>query len=203
MPFVSLEGIDGSGKTEQAGRLVGRLRGSGQNVLATKEPDGGHIGAEVRSILTRAGRVLSATEQLLLVSAARYDHVRSVIAPALARGAWVVSDRFRDSTYAFQVVGSDMALEPLFKEVNSVVVGSIMPDVTIILDLPVEVAMARRSRRAQENEDPSEAIRDFRSIRTGLLDLAAREPQRCRVVDGGQDPDQVADAIWREVSTSV
>lgn len=200
MPFVSLEGIDGSGKTEQAARLAERLRAAGQIVLATKEPDGGHLGTEIRSILTRAGRVLSPAEQLLLVSAARYDHVRSVIAPALADGEWVVSDRFRDSTYAFQVVGSDVNLEPLFTAVNEVVVGSVMPDVTIILDLPVEVAMARRTKRAPESEDPSEAIRDFQSIRGGLLDLAEREPERCRVVDGSQHPDKVEDAIWREVA---
>jgi dTMP kinase len=200
MPFVSFEGIDGSGKTEQVARLAERLKAAGQIVLATKEPDGGHLGAEVRSILTRAGRVLSPAEQLLLVSAARFDHVRSVIAPALARGEWVVSDRFRDSTYAFQVVGSDLNLEPLFAAVNDVVVGSVMPDVTIILDLPVEAAMARRTRRALESEDPSEAFRDFQSIRGGLLDLAAREPQRCRIVDGSQHHNQVEDAIWREVA---
>ena len=200
MPFVSLEGIDGSGKTEQVSRLAERLKAAGQIVLATKEPDGGHLGAEVRSILTRADRVLSPAEQLLLVSAARYDHVRSVIAPALARGEWVVSDRFRDSTYAFQVVGSDLNLKPLFAAVNDVVVGSVMPDVTIILDLPVEAAKARRTRRAPESEDPFEAIRDFQSIRDGLLDLAAREPERCRIVDGGQHPDHVEDAIWREVA---
>ncbi|WP_309806672.1 dTMP kinase [Novosphingobium capsulatum] len=199
MPFVSLEGIDGSGKTEQAARLAARLRAAGQIVLATKEPDGGHLGAEIRSILARDGRVLSPVEQLLLVSAARYDHVRTVIAPALARGEWVVSDRFRDSTYAFQVAISDVDLEPLFAEVNEVVIGSSMPDLTIILDLQVEAASARRTLRGPESDDPSEAIRDFQSIRAGLLKLAAREPERCRIVDGDRRPDQVEEAIWREV----
>lgn len=199
MPFVSFEGIDGSGKTEQVARLTQRLTAAGEIVLATKEPDGGHLGAEVRSILTRAGRVLSPTEQLLLVSAARYDHVRNVIVPALARGIWVVSDRFHDSTYAFQVKASEADLGPLFASVNEVVVGSAIPDVTIILDLPVEAALARRARRGSESKDPSEAMRDFKSIRDGLLELAAREPERCRIIDGDRHPDQVEDTVWREV----
>lgn len=90
MPFISIEGIDGSGKTEQVRLLVERLRNAGQTVLQTKEPDGGHLGAEVRAILTRPNRKLAAAEQLLLVSAARFDHVRSVIRPALAKGKWRV-----------------------------------------------------------------------------------------------------------------
>lgn len=198
MPFVSLEGIDGSGKTEQVARLAGRLSAIGHVVLQTKEPDGGHLGVEVRSILTRGGRILSPTEQLLLVSAARYDHVRSAVVPALARGEWVVSDRFCDSTYAFQVAVSDVDLEPLFAVVNQVVIGSVLPDVTIILDLPIEAALARRTKRG-EGHDPEETLRDFQSIRAGLLSLAERDAGRCRIVDGDQHPDQVEEAIWREI----
>ncbi|HGY9639304.1 TPA: dTMP kinase [Pseudomonas putida] len=95
MPFISIEGIDGSGKSEQVKRLVDHLRALGLSVLQTKEPDGGHLGKEVRAILTHADRNLASAEQLLLVSAARYDHVKNVIRPALENGQWVILRSFR------------------------------------------------------------------------------------------------------------
>ena len=107
MPFVSFEGVDGAGKTTQLRRTAQWLAESGVHVVRTKEPDGGRIGTAIRAILASDRAVpLSATEELLLVSAARYDHVRSVVRPALAVGAWVLSDRFYDSTYALQVHGT-------------------------------------------------------------------------------------------------
>ncbi|OYY89136.1 MAG: dTMP kinase [Sphingomonas sp. 28-66-16] len=197
MPFVSIEGIDGSGKTEQIGLLVERLRSAGRAVLQTKEPDGGRLGAEVRAILTHPDRRLAPAEQLLLISAARYDHVRSVIRPALADGRWVVSDRFIDSTYAFQVAVSDIDLRQLFRSVRDVVVETTFPDVTIILDLPLEVARGRRTRRRDGVLDPEEATRDFNTIRAALIAVAHEEPERCHVVDADQSPDAVARDIWR------
>jgi len=199
MPFVSVEGIDGSGKTEQVKMLVERLSGAGRRVLQTKEPDGGRLGQEIRSILTRPGRRLSSAEQLLLVSAARYDHVNSLIRPALVEGAWVVSDRFFDSTYAFQVAGSDVELHALFHATQDVVVGATVPDLTIILDLPLEVAVSRRGGRDIE-DDPAEATRDFAVIRDGLLTVARTNPERCRVVDGDRPRSAVAEEVWRLVA---
>lgn len=196
VPFVSIEGIDGSGKTEQVRLLVERLRDAGQTVLQTKEPDGGHLGSEVRMILTRPDRQLSPAEQLLLVSAARFDHVRSVIRPALANGQWVVSDRFIDSTYAFQVAVSGADLHQLFRSTRDIVVGPTLPDLTIILDLPLEVARGRRELRRDGVLDPAEATRDFAAIREGLLAAARGDPERCRVVDANQTPDAVAHDIW-------
>lgn len=199
MPFLSIEGIDGSGKTEQVGLLVERLRSAGQAALRTKEPDGGHLGAEVRAMLTRPDRRLAPAEQLLLISAARYDHVHSVIRPALADGRWVVSDRFIDSTYAFQVAVSDVDLQQLFQSVRDVVVDTTHPDLTIVLDLPAEVARERRTRRRDGVLDPEEATRDFDTIRDALIRVAREEPERCHVVDADQTPDAVARDIWRLV----
>lgn len=199
MPFISIEGIDGSGKTEQVKRLVQRLRDSGQTVLQTKEPDGGQLGKEVRAILTCPNRQLSPTEQFLLVSAARFDHVRSVIRPALAIGQWVVSDRFIDSTYAFQVAVSDLDLRPLFWSTRDIVVGQTSPDRTIILDLPLEVARIRRELRSDGPLDPAEATRDFAAIREGLITAAREDSGRCRIVDANQTPEVVANDIWRIV----
>lgn len=196
MPFISIEGIDGSGKTEQVKLLAKHLRGTGQSVLPTKEPDGGHLGAEVRAMLTRPDRHLSPVEQLLLVSAARYDHVQSVIRPALANGQWVISDRFIDSTYAFQVAVSDVDLQQLFRSAREIVVGATLPDLTIILDLPLEVARARRGQRQDGVADPAESTRDFAAIRDGLLGVALENPRRCHVIDANQSPSQVASDIW-------
>jgi dTMP kinase len=196
VPFVSVEGIDGSGKTEQVSLLVEHLRSSGQTVLQTKEPDGGQLGAEVRAILTRPDRRLALAEQLLLVSAARFDHVRSVIRPALANGQWVVSDRFIDSTYAYQVAVSDTDLHQLFRSTRDIVVGPTLPDLTIILDLPLKVACDRRGWRRDGVLDPEEATRDFAAIREGLIAVARDDPGRCHVVDANQPPGAVARDIW-------
>ena len=201
MPFASIEGIDGSGKTEQVRLLVKRLRSTGRTVLQTKEPDGGKLGAEVRAILTRPDRRLASAEQLLLVSAARFDHVRSVIRPALAEGQWVVSDRFIDSTYAFQVAVSDVDLHNLFRSTREIVVGATLPDLTIILDLPLEVAHDRRKRRSDGVTDPSEATRDFAAIREALVSLAREEPGRCHIINADQSLSAVASDIWCLVET--
>lgn len=199
MPFISIEGIDGSGKTEQVRLLVEHLRSTGQTVLQTKEPDGGQLGAEVRAILTRPGRRLAPAEQLLLVSAARFDHVRSIIRPALANGQWVISDRFIDSTYAFQVAVSDADLHQLFRSTRDIVVGPTLPDLTIILDLPLEVARDRRGQRRDGVADPAEDTRDFAAIRDGLVAVARGNPGRCHVIDANQSPSAVARDIWRLV----
>ncbi|MDB5995303.1 MAG: Thymidylate kinase [Pseudomonas sp.] len=199
MPFISIEGIDGSGKTEQVKLLVEHLRSAGQSVLQTKEPDGGQLGAEVRAILTRPDRRLDPVEQLLLVSAARFDHVQSIIRPALANGQWVISDRFIDSTYAFQVAVSDVDLHQLFRSTRDIVVGSTFPDLTIILDLPIEVAKHRRGQRHDGVADPAEATRDFAAIQDGLLTVSLENPRRCHLIDADQLPSAVARDIWQLV----
>lgn len=206
VPFISIEGVDGSGKTEQVRRLVEHLRSIGEEVLQTKEPDGGQLGAEVRAMLTKHGRQLHPIEQLLLVSAARFDHVRSVIRPALAEGKWVVTDRFIDSTSAFQVAVCKVDLHPVFHSVCDVVVGTTLPDLTIILDLPLEVAEGRRVKRNDGNSDPAEATRDFQAIRNGLRAVADDNPQRCRLINADQPPDEVAQdirALVAELANSI
>jgi len=195
MPFISFEGIDGSGKTEQVRLLVEHLKSIGRSVLQTKEPDGGQLGTAVRAILTNPGLHLAPAEQLLLVSAARFDHVRSVIQPALAKGQWVISDRFIDSTYAFQVAVSDVDLHRLFRAACDVIVGTTLPALTIILDLPIEVARDRRERR-NGDLDPTEKTRDFAAIRNGLLATARENPERCHVINGDQSPLDVAHDVW-------
>jgi dTMP kinase len=195
LPFVSIEGIDGSGKSTQARRLSAALEAAGKKVILTKEPDGGRLGLEVRAILTKQ-RSLSRVEELLLVSASRYDHVRSVIRPALKDGNWVVSDRFLDSTFAFQAYGSDR-LNRLFDAVSSIVVDGTFPDFTFILDLPADEALARRINRSGLVTDPSEGSRDFQTIRAGLLEALRLWPHRCHLIDARESEDEVAARLWR------
>jgi dTMP kinase len=203
VPFISIEGIDGSGKSLQSDLLAAVLRKMGLQVLKTKEPDGGLIGAGVRAILVEdRTEKLSPLEEMLLISAARVSHVVSVIRPAIDACNWVVSDRFLDSTYAFQVHDTGVP-EQLYLEIASAVVGHTIPDLTFILDIDPATALARRAARgAAAGLDPSEATRDFARIREGLLTVAKLDPVRCRVIDATRAPDEVADLIFSEVKHS-
>ncbi|QEE43096.1 dTMP kinase (plasmid) [Rhizobium sp. WL3] len=201
MPFVSIEGIDGSGKSVQVKRLVERLRAEGRSVVQTKEPDGGRLGKEIRAILTQGDRQLEPVEELLLVSAARYDHVRSVIRPALARADWVVSDRYFDSTYALQVFGAAEDLRPLLDAVLHAVVGDARPHATIILDLPTDRAAARRTIRKEGPGDPAEDRRNFVQIADGFRSAAANDPGRCHLVNADRTEEEVAADIWSRIAT--
>lgn len=181
--------------------LVRRLEAAGCDVIRTKEPDGGPIGREIRAIMVKGPAArLEAVEELLLVSAARSGHVREVIRPALVRGRWVVSDRFADSSFALQVKGGGVS-ESIYRAVTAAVVGECMPQLTFILDMPAEVASMRRTNRgANALADPAETTRNFDRIRDGFLEVARREPNRCRVIDATAPTDEVHGAIWSEIS---
>lgn len=202
MPFVSFEGVDGSGKTTQVAALADWLTARGQTVVKTKEPGGGSLGAAVYNIFTAARSApLSPVEELLLVNAARYDHVRSVIRPALAWGHWVLTDRFFDSTYALQIFETK-APEGLYSAVIPAVIEDTIPDLTFILDVDPELAARRRTDRATD-DDPSEKTRNFERIRRGFLRVAAQDPGRCRVIDASLPPDEVAAFIQTYVQTQL
>ncbi len=199
MPFISVDGIDGCGKTVQVERLVRNLRGEGKTVVQTKEPDGGQLGKEIRAVLTRDNRQLARVEELLLVNAARYDHVRSVIRPALAAGHWVVSDRYFDSTYALQVFGAKENLGSLFDTTVQAVVGDTRPDATFILDLPADVAYGRRRNRLGGQADPAEFRRDFAQIGEGFRVAATQDPGRCHLINADRTEEEVHADIWARI----
>jgi dTMP kinase len=199
--FISLEGGEGAGKSTQARRLAERLSAGGREVVLTREP-GGSAGAEaIRSLLVEgeADR-WSAVSETLLMYAARRDHIERLIEPALERGAWVICDRFLDSTRAYQGAagGAPMAL---IEALEQDVVGAVTPDLTLILDMPVEAGLARAAGRAGgEGRFESKGQGFHTRLRAAFLKIAEREPERCAVLSAEGDLDAVAARIWDVVA---
>ncbi|WP_428661658.1 dTMP kinase [Reyranella sp.] len=199
--FITLEGGEGAGKSTQIVRLADWLRTRGREVIATREP-GGSPGAElIRKLLVEgpAERWDGPTEALLHY-AARRDHLRSTVWPALKRGAWVISDRFADSTRAYQGYGHGLDLAMLAR-LHDVAIGSFQPDLTLILDLPIETGLARAAGRRGTETRYESLPRDFHErVHNGFLEIAKSEPERCAVIDASRDVDTIATAIARNVA---
>jgi len=197
--FITLEGGEGAGKSTQCRLLAASLTAAGKRVVTTREP-GGSPGAEaIRRLLVEGdtGRWDGVTE-LLLHYAARCDHLEKTVLPALQRGDWVVSDRFADSTMAYQGYGFGVDRGAI-EAVHRVAVGDIAPDLTLILDIPVDAGLARAGKRDGGNGGSNRyerMDRDFHArLRQGFLDIAARAPQRCVVIDASGDADGIARSI--------
>lgn len=199
--FITLEGGEGAGKSTQIARLKAFLEKQGRAVVTTREP-GGAPGAEMVRKLLVEGPVerWDGVTEALLHFAARREHLRSTVWPALKRSDWVVSDRFADSTMAYQGYGHGID-RTLLDKLYGIAVGDFRPDLTLILDLPVEMGLARASAR-RGNETRYESLpRDFHErVRKGFLDIAAAEPARCAVIDATADVDAVASAIAEAVT---
>jgi dTMP kinase len=198
--FITFEGGEGSGKSTQVTRLADRLKLRGIDVVTTREP-GGSPGAEAMRILLLKGiaKPLGPTAETMLFAAARDDHVHSTIEPALSRGAWVISDRFMDSTRVYQ--GALGNVDPrLIRALERVTIGDVVPDLTFILDVPVEVGMAREKNRGGERDRfEAEDLEFHAQLREAFRDAAEREPKRCVLIDASQNPDLVAVRIWMSV----
>ena len=202
--LLSLEGGEGLGKSVQAARLGEALRGRGRDVVITREPGGTPLGERIRDVLLHArGLALSPEAQALLFSAARAEHVRDVLRPALAQGKVVIADRFYDSTFAYQGYGLGADLAGL-RALTHFAVGGLRPQRTFLLDAPVEVTLARlRLRDAREerwDRFHSDDRAFFERVRDGYLRLAAGEPGRFVVVNADRDEDAVARDIARAVN---
>lgn len=202
--LITLEGGEGAGKSTQVRRLVERLQGHGIGAMATREPGGTPLAESYRAaLLSGAVAPFGPAAEALVFSAARIDHLDARIGPALARGQCVVCDRYIDSTRAYQ--GALGHLDPAFLAgLETVAVGTAMPDLTLVLDLPSEVGLARASRRRQGGAGADRFEKEERTFHDGLrlafLGIAAREFGRCHVVDASADPDAVASAIWDVVA---
>jgi len=183
--FITLEGIEGAGKSTVSGFVCASLRARGLSVLATREPGGTPLAEQVRQIvLERGTESVSPVTETLLMFAARALHVDNVIRPALARGEWVISDRFTDATRAYQ--GSGRGVDAaLIERLAGAVHADLTPDCTLLLDLPATQGLSRARARAGGSVDrfETETVEFFESVRAGYLALAEREPGRIHVID--------------------
>jgi dTMP kinase len=198
--FITLEGGEGAGKSTQIARLRAWLEGRGHRITVTREP-GGSPGAEmVRKLLVEGPTERwDGTTEALLHFAARREHLRSTVWPALKRGDWVVSDRFADSTLAYQGYGHGVDRR-IFEQLYELAVGAFRPDLTIILDVPIEIGLKRAAERRGAETRYESLPRDFHArVRTGFLEIAKREPKRCIVIDATGSVDAIAAAIAEAV----
>jgi dTMP kinase len=200
--MISFEGSEGSGKSTQIARLASRLQKLGYDVVTVREPGGTEIGEQIRNIIVHnsKGDEMCAETELLLFTAARAQLVREVIAPALTRGALVLSDRFLDSSTVYQGIGRNLAMDPV-QQINRFAVGNVMPDLTLVIDVPMEVSLARIRQRASDIPDRMERenIGFYKKIREGYLVLAKSMPERLAVIDGAKTEDVIEKKIWAEV----
>jgi len=199
--FITFEGGEGVGKSTQVKRLAERLRLLDCEVVETREP-GGSPGAEaIRHLLLNGiAKPLGTEAEAMLFAAARDDHMVTTIIPSLKRGAWVICDRFIDSTRVYQ--GALGNVDPrLIRSLENVVIGDNTPDLTLILDVDPEIGLARVKKRGEgTNRFEAENLEFHRQVRAAYRDIAEQEPQRCTLVDASDTPDVIAIRIWMVVS---
>ena len=204
--FVTFEGGEGCGKTTQIAALKARLEADGQSVVQTREPGGTPLGESIRHLLQHdpSGEGMTPEAELLLFAAARAQHVRKHIAPALAAGCIVICDRFMDSTTVYQGVARSVDAGQV-EAINHFAVGTTRPDLTILMDLPAEVGLARIRERNSGPLDrmEQEAIEFYQAVRQGYLNLAAQEPERFVVLDGSQPIKALENTIWKAIQSSL
>ena len=200
--FITLEGGEGAGKSTQIARLADALRKAGLTVRTTREPGGSPAAETIRKLLVEGelGRWQPMTEALLHF-AARKEHLETVVLPALAAGEWVISDRFADSTLAYQGYGHRLGRAPI-AALYQVAVGDFAPDLTFILDIPVEAGLARTGGRGHAEDRYERMDRSFHErVRTGFLEIARGDPGRCVVIDATGNLERVTALVFEAVAT--
>ncbi len=193
--FITLEGGEGAGKSTMMERVAGWLRVSGQRVVRTREPGGTILAEKLRDILLdRNNLLLSGKAELLLMFAARAQHLDELIRPALARGDCVLCDRFTDATWAYQGGGRGLPREDI-AVLETLVHGDLQPDLTLLLDLPVDQGLRRASRRSEADRFEQEPPDFFGKVRQAYLDRAAADPERFAVIDASPGIEEV----WAQI----
>lgn len=202
--FITLEGGEGAGKSTQGDRLRRRLEARGIDVVTTREPGGSPRAEAIRGfVLSGGAKRLGAFAETLLFAAARADHVERTIAPALARGAFVICDRFADSTRVYQGEVGEVPAR-LLRSLERIATRGTRPDLTLVLDVPAKLGLARAGQRRELSGEArdryeSEGLPFHASVRNAFLTIAAAEPGRCAVVDASGPPDSVERFVWAEV----
>lgn len=204
--FITLEGVEGSGKSTLMGLLSARLEEAGCEVLHTREPGGCALGKQVRPLLLASGQTLEPRAELFLFLADRAQHVAEIVRPALEQGRWVLCDRYADSTIAYQGYGRGMSVDWLH-QLNEFATGSLWPDRTLLLDLPPRIGLERAMRRNQaegtteaEGRFEAETLAFHERIRAGFLERAARYPGRFRVLDATLPAADLAELAWNSLA---
>ena len=193
--FITLEGPEGAGKSTNREYLAEHLRAQGLDVLLTREPGGTPLAERIRELLLApSDEAMDADTELLLVFAARAQHLAQVIRPALARGAIVLCDRFTDATYAYQGGGRGLSVERI-ATLEQFVQGDLRPDLTLVFDLPVEIGLSRAAARGRLDRFEQEGQAFFQAVRQAYLARAAADPDRYRLVDAAQPLAQVQRAL--------
>lgn len=202
--FITLEGIEGAGKTTVADRIIQSLRSRGITVHATREPGGTAVAERIRAlVLDRGAEHISPTAETLLMFGARQVHIDNLIRPALTRGEWVLCDRFTDATHAYQGGGRGVDRD-LIDRLAQAVHGDLRPDCTLLLDVPVRVGLERmQARRGAIDRFELESAQFFERVRNRYLDLARAEPARFRVIDASQRLEQVCAAAIAALEEAV
>ncbi len=199
--FIALEGVDGSGKTTQALMLADALEARGVPVLRTREPGGTPVGELIRDVVLAAPSLsMTLLTEVHLFAASRAEHVRTVIRPALAEGTWVVSDRFVDSSLAFQGAGRRLGVDAVW-EANRAAVDGCLPDLAVVVDVPLDVAGGRR--KASPDRIEAEGPGFHARVADGYRELVEANPGRMRLVDGRGTPDEVHARVLDAVSALV
>ena len=198
--FITLEGGEGSGKSTQADLLARALEAWGRRVVSLREPGGTQLGEELRQLLLHRQTAMSPAAELLLFLAARAELVQSVIRPALAEGAIVICDRFSDSTFAYQGYGRGLDLDEL-RRLNAYATGGLTPDLTVLLDLPVEAGRGRKQRDEDAFQREDDAFHE--RVRQGYLELARQEPDRWLVLDGTLPTDALTAAVHERIQAKL
>ena len=202
--FITFEGGEGCGKSTQARLLAERLRAQGLQVLLTREPGGTALAERIRALVREIGEdPPNARAETLLFLASRAQLVENVVRPALAAGTWVLCDRFADSTFAYQGYGRGLNLAEL-KALNAFAAGGLMPDRTILLDVPPETAAARLRAREQTTQTAADRMEragnDFHArLKAGFLELATAEPERFAVIAAEGSVESVAEKVWNSI----
>ena len=189
--FITIEGIEGAGKSTCMQVLAERIEARGMELVQTREPGGTELGEALRELLLGHRHTGMADDtELLLMFAARAEHIQRRIRPALDRGEWVLCDRFTDATYAYQGAGRGVPIERI-RILEDWVQAGLRPDLTLLMDLPVEQGLERAGRRSDPDRFESEALAFFERVRQGYLDIARAEPERVKVIDAARGLDEV------------
>jgi dTMP kinase len=196
--FITLEGMDGAGKSTHIPDIIKLLELKGVEVISTREPGGTSLGEQLRTLLLN--EAMHPETETLLMFAARREHISQIIEPALARGAWVLSDRFTDATYAYQSGGRGVLANKVI-ELEAWVQGDLQPDLTLLFDVPVEVSVARLASARTPDKFERESAEFFTKIRNAYLDRANKNPNRFCVINSNQALDDVKVEVKNVTST--